>query len=352
MLTRRSSVMAKSRQLIVVPLLLVCTLCFTKTGYAQRFERRGDGVFTKGYTFVMSPDKVDSMTYIEPESGREVLQVVTMTPMPVKFNGEDIPVETTDKFASFGDPPKSFRSYLLTNMVSELSKLDDGTYTLNVGDILVDKDGKVLYFHYEDLKPGKPGAMIAPAFQQELFSKVCALTESAPAFIPGTVGGLPVVSYYEEKDNEFWTKFKVVNHYVFDENANKEYILIGPQSAIKLPAARLGNIPTAPVPAGQSAGNTLTTYDQILKDPTVMTVDPKCDVLGFTISFLPKGQDYGGPYKTKGSQIGKEQIAFLKELKAAKNEKTMIFIEDIHVMLNGKEEVLPHALLLTCKPKL
>ncbi len=343
MLTRRSSAIAKSRQLIVVPLLLVCILCFTKTGYAQRFERRGDGVFTKGYTFVMSPDKVDSMTYIEPESGRERLQIITMTPMPVKFNGEDIPVETTDKLASFGDPPKSFRSYLLINMVSDLSKLDDGTYTLNVSDILVGKDGKVLYFHYEDMRPGKPGATIAPAFQQELFSKVCALTESAPAFIPGTVGGLPVVSYYEEKDNEFWTKFKVVNHRLYDQNADKEYVPVlgyGEKLHDPIPGSvdlksKLGNI-----------SGTNGTIDQILANPYIIV--PGYEVFTFRISFLTNEGDFSGPYVTMGPKLMAEQINYLKDLKTKKIKSVRVFVEEITVYYNDKVTTLKDPVIITC----
>jgi hypothetical protein len=131
----------------------------------------------------------------------------------------------------------------------ELTKLNDGTYALDITEILVDENGRIIYFDYKDLKRSKtadeikeerkwsaPGVVkatdpqvanaahyeeVSKSSQQAIYDKVCRLMVAAPGFIPGTSGGKKVVSTYIEPD--FWNHFKIKDHKIYDMDKNKEY---------------------------------------------------------------------------------------------------------------------------------
>lgn len=79
------------------------------------------------------------------------------------------------------------------------------------------------------------------------------------------------------------------------------------------------------------------TYDQILANPTIVCNTASCTLVSFTISFLPKGQDFMGPFKIDGAtRITQLQLDLLKKLKDDKVTETRIFIENVQVSCNGK----------------
>lgn len=86
--------------------------------------------------------------------------------------------------------------------------------------------------------------------------------------------------------------------------------------------------------AGQP-GSTGMTVKQILADPYITVAEPGCEVTEFTISFLPKGQDLFGPYKTKGNALTDRQRQIIA---THAGEKLKIFVEGVLVSCNGKEE--------------
>jgi hypothetical protein len=149
-------------------------------------------------------------------------------------------------------------------MKKELSKLNDGQYALDISNILIDENGKIVYFEYHEMKRSRtqdevhkngtkqnPDIVIAnpktqtniyfgnknmtvhknnnPAYyeeisksnQQAIFNKVCTLMETAPGFKPATLDGKKVISTYFTP--MFWNVFKVKNHKVYDVKKNGEY---------------------------------------------------------------------------------------------------------------------------------
>ena len=84
------------------------------------------------------------------------------------------------------------------------------------------------------------------------------------------------------------------------------------------------------------------TYDQALENLKVTCKEADCEVTDFDISFLPDRKDanYWGPYTIKGSNL--IQGTGLKTLQKFKEEKEpviKIFIDNIKIRRNGKEEV-------------
>ena len=88
------------------------------------------------------------------------------------------------------------------------------------------------------------------------------------------------------------------------------------------------------------------TYEQILKDPFITCTEADGEVTGYTISFLPKGKDFYGPFKVNGSnKLQPNTIAFFKGLQDSSIANTRIFVENIIVKRNGKEEA-PQTMIL------
>ncbi len=92
------------------------------------------------------------------------------------------------------------------------------------------------------------------------------------------------------------------------------------------------------------------TYDQALANLKLKCKEKGYEVTGFSISCLPdvKGGEYLGPYTIKESnEIQGMGLKMLKTLKEKKEPKIRIFIDDIKVKHNGKEESTS-ALMFSC----
>jgi hypothetical protein len=82
------------------------------------------------------------------------------------------------------------------------------------------------------------------------------------------------------------------------------------------------------------------TYAHMLSYPVIECAEENCQVTGFTISFLPEGKDFRGPFAIKGSnKVQGVPFDYLNELNGSDILRTRIFIESIHVRRNGKDEM-------------
>jgi hypothetical protein len=82
------------------------------------------------------------------------------------------------------------------------------------------------------------------------------------------------------------------------------------------------------------------TYDQILANPTLSCKLANCKVTSFTIGFYPVGGNYIGPYKHTGDRLREQILDSVKKLKELSNKDTRLFLEDIHVTINGEDKLL------------
>ncbi len=82
----------------------------------------------------------------------------------------------------------------------------------------------------------------------------------------------------------------------------------------------------------------------ILANPVLVATKPGCKVTSFTVSFLPKGGEYFGPFKTEGNTIKENQVNYLKEFTTM---NVRIFVEEIHVNCGGRDSVVAPVIVLS-----
>lgn len=83
------------------------------------------------------------------------------------------------------------------------------------------------------------------------------------------------------------------------------------------------------------------TVDQMLANPVMLCREPNCEIEEFTISFLPEGKDFIGPYTIKGSpRVQEAPLKVLRRIKEDGDKKVRVFIENIKVKHDGVEENL------------
>lgn len=266
MLTRRSSALAKGKMLVFVPVALVCFFCFSKNGFGQKFERNGNHVTYKGNIIELStPVAPDTQIIVDPVTGQEYTNIVIKRkPAPVKLNGKPVN-EWPEQDAAYTGSESSLRDFLVFNMKDVLTKLDDGQYTLNVFNVLIDENGHIAFFEYEDIKRSRtadeiPGfdkkkteavrvtnandpqikvsiggepmmlhkntdpdhyESVKKELRDEIFNKVCRLMETAPGFKPARANGTNVISYYF--DIRFLNHFKIKDHKLYEMDKNMEF---------------------------------------------------------------------------------------------------------------------------------
>ncbi len=261
--TRTQNTYVSGYKLTTLACLLVCACKVS----AQLPVKNGNIVSWRDNTIELSLVKSDTTSIQDPVTGNWNTTVVTTTGEPTKLNG--MPLSTNAEIAPvFKSNYKNLRNYLLMNMKEQLAKLNDGLYTLNISNIYIGADGRIIYFEYGELAraglPGEPdpdpskqirrirkypynqeqpsrtaAAGNGPArisignnppavleridigLQQEIYSKVCDLMANAPAFIPGTTMGKNVACGFY--DFSFWNYFLVNDHKVYDKENDDEY---------------------------------------------------------------------------------------------------------------------------------
>jgi len=256
MLTRKSSAIAQSKMLVFLPLVAVCILCFSKNSFSQKFVKNGNMVTYKGNTFELSEPQKDTIMLIDPVTGKTITELSQREPMPIKMNGNTI-LQTVDKQPYFMATKDDLQTYLLKNMQKELGKLEDGMYSLYVSDLVIDEEGKVVYFDYGKIFGNKlmpatddtkgttnvsfgtnaPAGMSGQTFtaqkagaqitidkdlQQEIFQKVCKIM-NGNLFLPGTVDGKKVVTV--DNTSLSSSSFKIKNHKIYKRKDGKDVAL-------------------------------------------------------------------------------------------------------------------------------
>jgi len=233
MLTRKSSALAKSKLLLVVPLTLICLLLFTNNSFSAKFEKQGNIVKYRGNTIELSPPSIpDTVTVIDAVTGKQNMVVTRKNPNPIKLNGKKI--YTSDDVnvkMKMGAPATNkadidggaIKEYLLSNMKNEIAKLDDGNYVLHLDNIVLDENGAIVYYEYNGITGAKPFAQAPPgqegmnkapkvskAVANEFEKKTGILIDNAPRHGAAYFNGNAVP--YLLNTIAFWNSFTVKNH--------------------------------------------------------------------------------------------------------------------------------------------
>ena len=199
MLTRRSTALAKGKMLVFVPVALVCLLCFSKDSFSQKFEKKGNVVTYRGNKFTLIALPNDTVTMIDPVTGKEVTKIImhdTIPNYPDKVNGEKIyPNWTLQTPATVNAANGKIEEYLVKKLTPTFNKLPDGNYYLDISNVVVDKNGKVIYYNYGGFREydhnddNDSNPKIPKNILDAISKKIDPLMANAPKMNPGKVDG-------------------------------------------------------------------------------------------------------------------------------------------------------------------
>ena len=210
MLTRKTTMLTKSKRLIVLPVLALSMICFTKNAFSfDEPKKDGNKVTFKGnvieYNSVSA--SVDTVIVYDPITGEEQMLLTRREPSPIKINGETIynagSIRTPGKYGGDVSDMSNFSSdalkmYLLTNMKKELKKLNDGEYKIVLGDIVIDKKGAIAFYSFGGVwQISRDNSKYAekeidPDMGKQITRKISALIDNAPKSKPATISDEPV----------------------------------------------------------------------------------------------------------------------------------------------------------------
>ena len=213
MLTHRSSGIAKSKFLLLIPLLFVCVLCFSQSNSSKDPQKVGNKCVYKGNTIeFLAPKKPDSYLYTDEKTGEQTRKPITWPMPPIKLNGQKIYDHYKDKdiqSTAMLFEYTSLEDCVMKNVKAELEKLDDGEYFITIGDIVVDANGTIAYFDNQGVFRTGGGMDEHNLQKKNIDSKITDLMYSSPAYIPARVNGKRVP--YLVNDGNGWT-FTVKDH--------------------------------------------------------------------------------------------------------------------------------------------
>lgn len=225
MLTKKTTTLAKGKQFILIPVLLIALLGFTKNSFSwEEPQRNGNKVIYRGNTIEFSEKSPsDTMMMKDPKTGEVKMIITTIDPKPQLINGKKIytPNELEGEKGQnrrYTKPSAyssaAMKEYLLGNMKKELKKLDDGDYRLIVENIVMDNKGKLAYFEFGGLKKviKLEGARqktedIDKKTEEKFAKKIALLINSAPSHSPAVYDGNEVNSSINNWD--FYNSFSI-----------------------------------------------------------------------------------------------------------------------------------------------
>ena len=262
MLTHQTKSRKHFSKLMVLPLLAVSLICCTKSMYSgsDRPQRNGRAGTYRGNTFTFSaPDKPRTLT-ISINNG-STLQAEPATlqmkdSLPTSMNGKPIyDYFSTKPAATYRGVQINIIDYLLVNLNNQISSLIDGAYTIVLNNMVVDENGKIVYYEYlglqknKDYVPnqinaaadmanhplpangtlklkfnGNPKPAVDPSdidqlTQQKIADKLYPLMTTAPACKPAEIDGKNVISMLCNilPGTRYLVSFHVTNHQVVSD---------------------------------------------------------------------------------------------------------------------------------------
>lgn len=212
MLTRRSTTVSKIKVLLIMPVLAVCIICFSKNSFAQKFQRNGNVVTYRGNTFEYEPpSKADTQT-MKDASGETIVRYITKNPIPIKFNGKKLC--TTDDVTSRPEPKEKYRtieSHLLNGLSAEFAKLPDGGYWIDLTNVVLNDYGKVIYYEYNGFEANSKSPKVSADIAKAIAGKIDDLMMTAPQYVPAKINGKAVPVRTDVVTTEY--KIEVTDHH-------------------------------------------------------------------------------------------------------------------------------------------
>ncbi len=214
MLTKKTTTLARGKQILIAPFLVLAFLLFTQHVISGELpDGTGDKYSYKGNIITYSQEgATDTFEVVDPVSGEHKIILTKRGPYPILFNNEKIyDIEELNKPKSpsgytfkAATNPALLQEYLLTNLDREISKLKDGEYVLNIYHVIVDKEGRIVFFRFrgvEEMITQRDGFKAVNPIDENLnerfAKKVAMLLSNAPAHRPAWYNGKPANSLVE-----------------------------------------------------------------------------------------------------------------------------------------------------------
>ena len=198
MLTRRSNFAAKSKMLVYLPLVLVCVFCFSKNIFSQKPIKQGNLLKYNGNTIEFAPPKPTTRdTCTDPKTGAIIsINTHNWADPPIKLNGNDIYESVGDNEISkpkIKSNDKSLADYLIRNLNSEFEQLADGKYNMIIGNVVINSQGKVVYYENKGIQKLGSDVDDAATNKKPIINKIEALlNDKNLEFSPAIYRGKPV----------------------------------------------------------------------------------------------------------------------------------------------------------------
>jgi beta-lactamase regulating signal transducer with metallopeptidase domain len=196
MLTRKTSAMAKGKQLIMAPLLLVCFIFFTQKAFSDDKRKEGNKVHYKGNVFELwGPATNDTVMVEDPVTGEWILKIARADSFPTKMNGEYIYREDELSRPEREQVTKTrlaIQEFIVDKMQPAFEQLGDGVYIMNARNVIVNKEGKIVYHERPFFMSNDRPSGLTEKQTTEIVGRFNLLLASSDKFDPIMRAGNPV----------------------------------------------------------------------------------------------------------------------------------------------------------------
>lgn len=159
MLTKRSKKIAQAKQLIIAPVLLTTLLCCTNQMNIEPPKVEGNKITYNGNVFETKLPDPDTVMVEDPATGELVLRIARKEyPEINTMNGEQV-----YSSAYYTDEYTEAAHNKLKEVAHEIARkyageVRPGNYTVGMNNVVIDKDGKIVFAEVFGLRPNSYGS--------------------------------------------------------------------------------------------------------------------------------------------------------------------------------------------------
>lgn len=185
---------------LVIPVLLVCTMVFAKSGASYQRVRVGDKTTFLERTFLWSKSIADTIVVENPATGKNSVLVMNK-PSEIYMADKDS-VFSSGILAvppQFRSNNRNFTEYITEQFKQQIKDKPDNLSQIGITNLVVDAEGKIIYYDivYMPRKPlpqGAPGPIGTPAVEEA----IAKIIDESPRWAPGAINGRNVASFIEQ----------------------------------------------------------------------------------------------------------------------------------------------------------
>ncbi|MBW7912798.1 MAG: M56 family metallopeptidase [Taibaiella sp.] len=157
MLTRKTTTLARGKQLLIAPVLLLSLLCFTKNAFSgEEPQKDGNKITYKGNVFEVQEFPPDTAIVVDPVTGEErrVIYKKEGSGFIKKMNNEEV-YNTSHQGATIEmrNTENKIKMEIGVALSSYAKKLGKGNFVYDLFNVVVDTKGKIVYYELKGIEP-------------------------------------------------------------------------------------------------------------------------------------------------------------------------------------------------------